>query len=192
MSHLSRSDWDSLSRDTTELASLHEQSHKEQFFKADGSHISWLQSIKSAEDIDMQQYRASTAVNRIGGSVGYQAVPAQDQHCANRERSISTDRSPSRSESALPSSENDYGNFPPVASSAGAKRSMSSTSLIRSPKRPRVEISSRLTQPAPTQTAPNAYWLCMDALIGLLREPNVPEETRQCAKAQIKDLLDEL
>ncbi|KAG6301024.1 hypothetical protein E4U09_006039 [Claviceps aff. purpurea] len=47
MSHLFRSDWDSLSRDTTELASLHEQSHKEQFFKADGSHISWLQSIKS-------------------------------------------------------------------------------------------------------------------------------------------------
>ncbi|KAG6254257.1 hypothetical protein E4U47_008303 [Claviceps purpurea] len=185
MSHLSRSDWNSLSRDTTELASLHEQSHKEQFFKADGSHISWLQSIKSAEDIDMQQYRASTAVNRIGGSVGYQ------QHCA-RERSISTDRSPSGSESPLPSSENDYGNFPPVASSTGAKRSMSSTSSIRSPKRPRVEISSRLTQPAPTQTAPNAYWLCMDALIGLLREPNVPEETRQCAKAQIKDLLDEL
>ncbi|KAG6223050.1 hypothetical protein E4U26_004837 [Claviceps purpurea] len=116
MSHLSRSDWNSLSRDTTELASLHEQSHKEQFFKADGSHISWLQSIKSAEDIDMQQYRASTAVNRIGGSVGYQ------QHCANRERSISTDRSPSGSESPLPSSENDYGNFPPVASSTGAKR----------------------------------------------------------------------
>ncbi|KAG6045552.1 hypothetical protein E4U39_002182 [Claviceps sp. Clav50 group G5] len=80
MSHLSRSDWNSLSRDTTELASLHEQSHKEQSFKADGPHISRLRSIKSAEDIDMQQYRDSTAVNRIGASVGYQTVQAQDHY----------------------------------------------------------------------------------------------------------------
>ncbi|KAG6022511.1 hypothetical protein E4U40_004576 [Claviceps sp. LM458 group G5] len=107
-----------LEADTTELASLHEQSHKEKSFKADGPHISWLRSIKSAENIDMQQYRDSTAVNRIGASVGYQMVQAQDHY----------------------------------------------------------------------ESASQQHY----ALIGLLREPNVPEEPLQYAKAQIKELLDKL